>query len=79
MTTEQLEVMQRAVDARRLELKHARDVMCASERDEALVLSITLTWKRQERELDAAWSETRRLIWTDARQQGATHSAQETP
>lgn len=69
MTTEQYMVMQRAVDARRSELRRAQETLIAG-CDEQQVLSTIQQWKRLERELDDAWSATKALIWQDARAQG---------
>lgn len=66
MTTDEYEVMQRAVDARRSELKRARDAMSEGV-DEAQALAVALTWRRQVNALDAAWDATQCLIWADAR------------
>ena len=66
MLTAEYEVMQRAVDARRSELKRACDAMMEGV-DEQQALAVTMTWKRQVVALDAAWDATKRLIWADAK------------
>ena len=65
MTTDEYEVMQRAVDARRSELKRSRDAMSEGV-DESQALAVALTWRRQVNALDAAWAATKRLIRADA-------------
>ena len=66
MLTAEYEVMQRAVDARRSELKRACEAM-AEGVDEQQALAVAMTYKRHLVALDAAWDATKRLIWADAR------------